>query len=146
MEKIISAEENREMPPPARPLQVTKVSTTDFQDGVLDVKRRLVSVLGAHAPRQACIEHVELRREMGRNGILKSTFEEAAEKETATFQECWAPAGTKFQTLRKVCSGFATVFPGSSPVESEFSIVNQDKRPQRSRTADLTVEGGLHAR
>lgn len=85
-------------------------------------------------------------KDIQRGGTLKSEFENAAEKPTATFKECWAPASGMYENPRIVSGGFATIFPGSSTVESEFSIRNQDKSPQPSRLAELTVEGGFHAR
>lgn len=146
LEKLISDEDNREMPPPTRPLGIASLSASDFQDIVRDTKQRIVSFFGADGPRTACFEQNELRKEISRDGNLKAELEKAASQPTATFKCCWEPLGVKYSVLRKIAAGFATVFPGSSPVESEFSILKQDKRPQRSRMADLTIEGGLHAR
>ena len=105
----------------------------------------MVAVLGGNAPRVACDEQSELRRVVRRDGELKEAFKKAGTK-TASFADCWAPAGVQFPMLRTVAAGFATIFPGSSPVESDFSILRQDKSPQRSRMADLSVEGKFHAR
>lgn len=129
LEIIIDAEDSREMPPPTRPLDLAAMPVSDFQDLTMDVKRRLVSVLGSDAPRQACFETRDLWRDMQRGGTLKEEFLEAVQKPTATFQEYWDPAGSKYKALRKVAGGFATIFPGSSAVESEFSTVNRDKSP-----------------
>lgn len=145
LDAIIEEEDKREMPPPTKPLGIAEMPVTDFQDIVNGVKRRIVAGLGSNAPREACDEHSELRKLVRRNGELKASFE-VADTKTSTFAECWAPAGTQFPMLRTVAAGFATIFPGSSPVESDFSILRQDKSPQRSRMADLSVEGKFHAR
>lgn len=145
LDLIIEEEDKREMPPPTRPLPLSRMPVRDFQDIINGVKRRVVAGLGSNAPRQACNEQSELRRLVNRDGDLKKSFEDAATT-TATFAECWAPAGAQFPTLRAIAAGFATIFPGSSPVESDFSLLRQDKSPQRSRMADLSVEGKFHAR
>ena len=145
LDLIVEEEDKREMPPPTRPLALAEMSVRDFQDIVNGVKRRMVAVLGGNAPRVACDEQSELRRVVRRDGELKEAFKKAGTK-TASFADFWAPAGVQFPMLRTVAAGFATIFPGSSPVESDFSILRQDKSPQRSRMADLSVEGKFHAR
>jgi hypothetical protein len=88
----------------------------------------------------------ELQLALTRSPRLKAELEGMAAKPTASFQSCWLPVMPRYPNLREVAAGLATVFPGSSSVESDFSILKQDKSPQRSRLADLTVEGHFHAR
>lgn len=146
MDLIIEEEKDREMPPSVRPLGIAALETADFQEVVMGVKRRIKEGLGPNAPRDACSEHKQLQRAVSRDGSLKKNLEAAASGAAATFSTCWEPPGIFYPTLRKVAAGFAYIFPGQSAVESEFSVLRQDKSPQRSRMADLTIEGGFHAR
>lgn len=68
---IIPAEENREKPPPFRPFDLTAIFLSDFQDTILDVKLRLLDVLGSDAPMKAGIKYIYLRIELQGNGTLK---------------------------------------------------------------------------
>ena len=40
----------------------------------------------------------------------------------------------------------ATVFPGTAPVEADFSVVNFEKNQYRSALTNLSLEGILHAK
>ncbi len=35
----------------------------------------------------------------------------------------WGILGTQFPKLKRLCGGFASVFPGTSTVESDFSVI-----------------------
>jgi hypothetical protein len=50
-----------------------------------------------------------------------------------------------FPTLRLFACGLA-VFPGSSTVESDFSLLKFNKSDNRSSLADLSTEGEFDAR
>jgi hypothetical protein len=43
------------------------------------------------------------------------------------FQNCWKPLGNKFKKLHQYYGGVASVMPGTSSVESDFSIINWTK-------------------
>lgn len=83
-----AAEDDREMPTPVRQLDIAAMSASDFQDFVMDVKRRLVETLGSDSPRQACSEHRDLKKEVQRDGTLKSRLTDAISGPTAIFLEC----------------------------------------------------------
>jgi hypothetical protein len=40
-----------------------------------------------------------------------------------SFEGGWGILGTHFQKLKYLCSGFASVFPGTRTVESDFSVI-----------------------
>jgi hypothetical protein len=52
----------------------------------------------------------------------------------------------QFLNLRLCACGLATAFPGSSSVESGFSILALYKNNYRSSLASISVEGKFHAR
>lgn len=134
------------MPPPMRPLQLAELSVTECQDVILDVKRRLNSVRRVEAARQACAEHFKLRLAVAERRDAGIGVTKRVRESNSDVEEYWAPVGVEYNMLRTVAGGFATIFPGSSPTESDFSILRQEKSQQHSRLADLTAEGMFHTR
>lgn len=51
-----------------------------------------------------------------------------------------------YPNLAKFCGDLLTVFPGTSTVESDFSIVNYEKDDRRTLLTDLCLEGILHCK
>lgn len=74
LDVIIEEEDKRVVPPPTKPLALSKMPVRYFQDVVSSVKRRIVTVLGANAPIQACDERRELRKLVMRAGSLKRSL------------------------------------------------------------------------
>lgn len=58
--------------------------------------------------------------------------------------------GTSFQASYPkaggVCCGFASVFPGTSTVESDFSLIGWEKDEYRFKLTDVSLEDILHAK
>ena len=62
------------------------------------------------------------------------------------FQDSWKILNGRFPLVEKFCGGIATVFPGTSQVESDFSLVKGAKNDQKIALTDLSLEGVLHAK
>ena len=41
-----------------------------------------------------------------------------------SFEQCWSPLGREFEDLQRFCGAIASVMPGTSSVESDFSLIN----------------------
>ena len=52
----------------------------------------------------------------------------------------------RFKHLKLFCGGLATAFPGTSTVESDFSVVKWEKDDCRIALRDFSLEGILHAK
>jgi hypothetical protein len=100
----------------------------------------------AELARAACEEHQALKSDCLRSPAAKDDLKGAAASPKASFQSCWRPRFPGYSNIREVAVGLATIFPGSSSVESDFSILKLDKSPQRYNLADLTMEGQFYAR
>jgi hypothetical protein len=48
--------------------------------------------------------------------------------------------------LERFVGGLATIFPGTSTVESHFSVVKYEKNKNRMSLTDASLEGILHAK
>ena len=66
--------------------------------------------------------------------------------EKTTFDEAWSIVKGRFKYLLRFCGGVASVFPGTSQVESDFSIVKGEKTMFKKTLVDLSLEGILHAK
>lgn len=63
-----------------------------------------------------------------------------------SFQENWIAFQSSYPKLVEFCGGLASVFPGTSPVESDFSIIGWEKDEYRFNLTDLSLEGVLHSK
>jgi hypothetical protein len=63
------------------------------------------------------------------------------QSDLVTFREGWEPFGQHFPKLCQFCAGIATVFPGTSTVESDFSVLNWEYDDFRSSLTDFSLEG-----
>jgi hypothetical protein len=104
--------------------------------------------LPAGAPRDVVGEQLKLKRLLRNNAALWAELAaQAAEHASANgFDECWGPVRDDFLTLCLFACGLVSLFPGSSMVESDFSILTFSKSDNRSSLADLSVEVEFHAR
>ncbi len=57
------------------------------------------------------------------------------------FNDAWEALGIRFATLQTFCGGLATLFPNSTFVESDFSVLKWEKDPYRNNLLDLSLEG-----
>jgi hypothetical protein len=104
--------------------------------------------LPAGVPQDVVGEQVKLKRLLRNNAVLWSELAAQAAKHASAngFDECWGPLRDEFPTLRLFACRLASVFPGSSTVELDYSILKFSKSDNRSSLADLSVEGLFHAR
>ncbi|KAF4045730.1 hypothetical protein GN244_ATG01902 [Phytophthora infestans] len=79
-------------------------------------------------------------------------FRRSIDKEAAfheivcTVEDAWNKVDGKFAALKRFAGGLATTFPGTSTVESDFSILKWEKPPSKSRLTNFSLEGVLHAK
>ena len=67
-------------------------------------------------------------------------------KGTSSFQDAWQPFYKLFPKLVQFAGGLATIFPGTSAVESDFSIIGWEKDKYHMQLSNLSLEGILHAK
>ena len=64
-----------------------------------------------------------------------------------SFQNCWSPLESNFyDDLRQYRGGIASVMPGTSCVESNFSLINWTKDPNSKQLTDFSLEAILHSK
>ena len=68
---------------------------------------------------------------------------QAAPDASASFDQAWEPVKDRYSALFNFFGTLATVFPGTSTVESDFSILKDE---HSKSTSDFSLEGKLHAK
>jgi hypothetical protein len=66
-----------------------------------------------------------LRGAYEREPFLKHVLDQCSSM--TTFDEGWSYVEKRFENLNEFCGGLASVFPGTSTMEIDFSIVNLEK-------------------
>ena len=62
------------------------------------------------------------------------------------FTDSWCSVKGCFEALHRFCGGLASVFPGTSQVESDFSVLKDEKDIFRAAITDLSLESVLHSK
>ena len=63
-----------------------------------------------------------------------------------SLQDNWIAFQSSYTKLIEFCGGLASVFPGTSPVKSDFSIIGWEKDECRFNVTDLSLEGVLYSK
>jgi hypothetical protein len=90
------------------------------------------------------VEHRELLRARQCEDPLRKALQKHGSANS--FIDSWAVCQNRFIRRHEFYGGLATVFPGTSVVESNFSVVNCEKSTNRQSLSDISLEGILHAK
>jgi hypothetical protein len=64
-----------------------------------------------------------------------------------SFKDSWSPLGKEYDALKEFCVGLVSVMPGTSLVESDFSLINWTSRdPHLKSLSDFSLEAILHCK
>lgn len=130
--------------PPVLPLELCELSHRDF--GMLLEKQ------DARLRHTLTSQEIEMIDEQFRN--LKLAYQEEAGIKNSldalrgvqSMKQCWSSLDESYDLLRMFCGGIATVTPGTSSVEADFSAINWIKDPNSSRMTDFSLESILHCK
>jgi hypothetical protein len=144
----LDAEKEGSKPVPTLPLSFNALSPGQMLDLVRSFRPRMLVSLPATAPHDVAGELLKLKLLLRNNAVLRTELaaQGADHASENGFDECWGPLRVEFPTLRPFGCGLASVFPRSSTIESDFSILTFNKSDNRSSLADPSVEGEFHAR
>jgi hypothetical protein len=118
--------------------------------------RTLVASLEQHDSRlQRCFSSEDIKKIDKEFNHLHRAYREELELKNSldsmkgkalSFEDAWAPLGSRFKMLMKFCGGLATVLPNTSTVESDFSRLSLEKNAYRKALTDFSLEGVLHSK
>jgi hypothetical protein len=66
--------------------------------------------------------------------------------DNVAYRDAWIGLHNTYPLLEKFVGGLVTIFPGTSTVESDFSMVKYEKNKNRMSLTDASLEGILHAK
>ena len=66
--------------------------------------------------------------------------------EDAAYRDAWNGLHNTYPLLERFVGGLATIFPGTSTVDSDFLVVKYEKTRNRMCLSDASLEGILHAK
>jgi hypothetical protein len=131
--------------PAVLPAELAKVQTHAFISYDIQLQtERLLATKSRQFINDIETEHREFLPTVSSEKPLREALEN--QPKSVGFSEAWAVCQGRLFKLRKFCGVFATVFPGTATVKSDFSIVSWEKSDYRSALTDLSLEGILHCK
>jgi hypothetical protein len=122
--------------PPVIPRDLAKIAPREFNEVVLQQSQRIY----LNGSRGLSTEVEEFRdfKFASREEFYAQTPEK--QSDPVAVSDGWEPFGRRFPNLRQFCAGIATVFPGTSTVESDFSVLIWECDEFRSSLTDFSLE------
>ena len=130
--------------PPCLPHDLVSLNGHDFAELLWSQQRRIVIAFNEQELDGLQDEFQELVCMYQRNETIKAALDACTSK--TSFEGGWGILGTQFQKLNLLCSGFASVFPGTSTVESDFSVIGLEKNEYWTALTDFSLEGILQCK
>ena len=130
--------------PPCLPHELVSFSGRDFAKLLRSQRGRIVAAFGEEGLDELEDEFRELVSMYRKNQTMKEALDACSS--TTSFEGGWGILGTQFQKLKRLCGRFASVFPGTSTVESDFSVIGWEKNEYRTALTDFSLEGILQCK
>ncbi|KAI2494554.1 hypothetical protein MHU86_19969 [Fragilaria crotonensis] len=135
--------------PPVLPVDLCGMTPRDFAKALQHQKDRLLAKVSEEDVEDIDAQFRRLRlayRE--EEGIMKLRLEAVhAQSAVQSFKECWSPlAGKEYNARKEFCGGLASVMPGTSSVEADFSLINWTRDPHSKALTDFSLESILHCK
>ncbi|ETN13044.1 hypothetical protein PPTG_07990 [Phytophthora nicotianae INRA-310] len=131
--------------PPSLPREFVKLQGRDLSALILKHRDRMAPHWTGEQIDAIEQEHSALCDQYRRHEQFRRSIDNDIEK-VCTFEDAWNNADGKSPILKRFAGGLATTFPGTSTVESDFSILKWEKPPSKSRLTSFSLEGLLHAK
>ena len=130
--------------PPVLPHLLVKLRGREFANVIRRQRCRLSMRWNMHDIERIEQDFEGLLGAYQREQPLKEVLDQCSDK--TTFDEGWKHVHGRFEYLKKFCGILATAFPGTSTVESDFSIVKWEKDDCQVALTDFSLEGILHTK
>ena len=130
--------------PPVLSNDLVKLRPFDFSQLVLLQNERLKVSMTDEDIIQINDQFKMLKDAYRREVDLKDILDQFNYK--TTFQNGWKILDSRFPLLCQFVGGLASVFPGTSTVESNFSVIGWEKNEYRTSLTNFSLEGILHCK
>ncbi|MEL7520150.1 MAG: hypothetical protein AAGJ80_00800 [Cyanobacteria bacterium J06553_1] len=128
--------------PPVLPLELCSLTSRQFAPFLNKQRPRLRGSLSEQQIEQIDAQFCKLKLSYREQSFVKDELD--AYSAVQSFKECWSPLGESADMLRLFCGGIASVMPGTSSVETDFSLINWHKDPNSKSLTDFSLESILH--
>lgn len=128
--------------PPVLPQSLMKLRPYDFMQLTIKQKSRLEVTINEEEQVRLNDEFKSLKDAYRDEAELKSMIDAFTFK--TKFNEAWKMIRGRFPLLCDFVGGLASVFPGTSTVESDFSVIGWEKDEYRTSLTNFSLEGVLH--
>ncbi len=137
--------EKTDAAPPVLPLEIAGLSTIEFTELLFEHEERLRhSFPGTVIEEVVSNEFEQLVRLISRDSNLKAALMKGSKD--SDFGKAWQPLGNRFPYMLRFAAGLASVMPGTTTMEVDFSTINYKKDDHRSALTSFSLEGILHLR
>ena len=130
--------------PPCLPHELVNLNGRDFAELLRSQRGRIVTAFDEQELDGLEDEYRELVSMYRKNQTIKEALDGCTLM--TSFEGGWGILGTRFPKLKRLCGGFASVFPGTSTVESDFSVIGWEKNEYRTGLTDFSLEGILQCK
>ena len=131
-------------PPICLPKALLDAGSRKFHSLLSEQRARLLAN-GTEAGYEAIgRNYAEFRHKYDSDAEFRAAVDSKANAKS--FSEAWSQFHNDFPSLVVFANGLASVFPGTSTVESDFSVIGIEKDAHRKRLANLSLEGVLHTK
>lgn len=130
---------------PIHPTDFLNLRPTQFQALIYTHLSRLQKAFGQDIFQKLCKDYETLVADLAGDARRTQRQIKLLEQKIG-FSKAWESIGDKVPFLRALACGFATVFPTTAQVESDFSRIKFARCCWRTSLADLTLEGTLYSK
>ncbi len=130
--------------PPVLPHELVKLSAAEFIRKMRRYNYRLEHRYSSEHIDTIADEHKQLLHAYRTEQVLKQSIDALSSQ--SAFKDGWSLFGRRFPNLMEFCGVIATLFLGTSTVESDFSILRWEKDAFRKSLSDFGLEGVLQAK
>jgi hypothetical protein len=130
--------------PPILPKEFAMMMPSSFVQVVIRFRSRFEKAFGECYIDALEAEHRSLRDRYHRDPLLKDMLDSM--KDTIGYNDAWVSLRSQLPKLCEFSSGLATINPGTTRVESDFSILGWEKDEYRPALMNFSLEGIMHAK
>jgi len=130
--------------PPVLPLDLCSLHSRDFtsclQQQMIWLKQKFSDAEVEKNDDQFCNLHLE------QSGFSQMLQTAQTCSTVQSFEQCWSPLGSEFEDLQRFCGAIESITPGTSSIESDFSLINRTKDSSSQSLTDFSLESILHCK
>ena len=130
--------------PPVLPHDLLKLRPYEFAQLIALHQQRLIASFNEEEIIGINEEFKKMKDAYRREEGLKAVIDGFNHK--TSFADGWKMLVDRYPLLCSFIAGLATVFPGTSTVESDFSVIGWEKDDYRTSLTDFSLEGVLHCK